>query len=252
MILLSLRPKHYYPSFPKAMKAKTTQGFSLTEIIIVILIIGILAAFAFPVFITVQERGAITKDMNNLRQLSLATQRYLNDNDGKLFDTTGDTWMNRLCPSTTSTTRYISDWGVFQSPFDTRGRGATGALTPVSYGINGNSALGIDTSTIINPVAFVLFGSAPTAASTVTFAGNAATQLPGVTVKGLGGSPARAQSNPGGTATGGTQQQRKRISAVCFDGHAENMLWTVFANNACNASDLNGCCRWNATTGCTP
>jgi prepilin-type N-terminal cleavage/methylation domain-containing protein len=232
------------PSFGKAMKANKDRGFTLVEIILVVTIIAILAAFAFPAFISVQERGAITKDLNNLRQLAFATQRYLNDNDGKLFDITGATWMNRLCPPPSSTARYIGDWSVFQSPFDTRTR--TTSVIPVSYGIN-NDALGVDTTTITNPVVFVLFGSAQTADPIVTFQGTATTASPGVTVKGLGNSPPRAVSNPGGPATGGTQQKRTRISAVCFDGHAENMLWKLFTGNSCTpGSDPTGCCRWTA------
>ena len=231
------------------MQPKTDSGFTLTEMIIVIVIIVILATFAFPVFISVQERAYVTKDMNNLRQLAFATQRYLNDNDGQLFDTTGDTWMNRLCPSVTSTSQYISDWAVFQSPFDTRTRTQALAQTPVSYGINNYSGTlvpgGLDTSKIINPSAFILFAPAQSSNSTISFAGTAVS-AGGVRVVALGqGPPPSAQSNPGGSINFGIQQKRQRISAVCFDGHAENMTFGMFCAITSTIADPNADCRWS-------
>ena len=53
--------------------------------LVVIGIIAILAALLFPAVSGMAERGKITQDMNNLRQIGLATQMYLNDNDGTYF-----------------------------------------------------------------------------------------------------------------------------------------------------------------------
>ena len=231
------------------MQPRTDNGFTLIELIIVILVIVILASFAFPVFTSVQERGYVTKDLNNLRQLAFATQRYLNDNDGQLFDTTGATWMNRLCPGIASTSQYISDWAVFQSPFDTRTRTQSPAQTPVSYGINDYTGTlvpgGLDTSKIINPTAFILFAPAQSSNSTVSFTGNALS-AGGVRVVGQGqGPPPTAQSSPGGPINWGIQQQRQRISAVCFDGHAENMTFGMFCATGSTITDPNADCRWS-------
>ena len=223
------------------MQAKTEHGFTLTELIIVIVIIWILATFAFPVFISVQERANITRDMNNLRQITFGTLRYLNDNDGTFFPNTGPTWMTRLCPPISSTAPYVADWGVFQSPWDTRTRTQAATQTPVSYGVNNypnSGPFGVDTSKIINPVAFILFAPAQNTSQTIIgFQGTAATGQPGVWVS--------RNSTNWGTVFAGIQQRRQRISAVMADGHAENMLWTMFMNDTSTVADPNADCRWS-------
>jgi prepilin-type N-terminal cleavage/methylation domain-containing protein len=246
LIFLSLRGKIVSLESGKGMQAKTEHGFTLVELLIVIAIIAILATFAYPVFISMQERANITKDMNNLRQIGFGAMRYLNDNDGVFFANTGSAWMNRLCPPVTSTTQYIADWAVFQSPWDTRTRAQALAQTPVSYGINNYAgALGVDTSKIINPSAFILFAPAqnPNAnLNTISFQGTAATGLPGVWV--------RTNSTNWGTIPAGIQQRRQRISAVTADGHADNLLWTTFINASSTVTDPNADCRWSYN--CSP
>jgi prepilin-type N-terminal cleavage/methylation domain-containing protein len=111
------------------------RGFTLIELLVVIAIIAIIAAFAVPAFTGILERARITQDMNNLRQIALATQTYLNDNDGGFFLPTGGTsqWMNSLHP------KYLSNWKIFQSPFDKRAPSENNTTAPVSYGFNKNA-----------------------------------------------------------------------------------------------------------------
>ena len=136
------------------MKRKTSHAFTLLELLIVMVIILILATFAYPVFISVQERAYITRDMNNLRQIGFATQQYLNDSDGVLFVATSS-WMSQLHP------KYLPDWSIFQAPWDHRtSTGLGDAGTPVSYGFNGHNIIGTDVSKITYPVTFIFFGSA--------------------------------------------------------------------------------------------
>src|ERR671910_298872 len=105
------------------MARNPSRAFTLIELLVVIAVIAILATLAYPVYTGVQERAKATKDMNNLRQIGVATQTYMNDNDGVLF-TAGGIWMTQLHPN------YMSAWGVFQSPFDTRAASELDASAP--------------------------------------------------------------------------------------------------------------------------
>src|SRR5437667_10547994 len=64
-------------------------AFTLIELLVVIAIIAVLASIAVPVFSTVQERGAQTKDLSNAKQIALACKLYAADNDGKYPDKDG-------------------------------------------------------------------------------------------------------------------------------------------------------------------
>jgi len=68
------------------------------ELLIVIAIVAILSTIAYPVFRGVHERAKALKDMNNLRQIGVVTQLYINDNDGVIFssDPSAGSWMSQL------------------------------------------------------------------------------------------------------------------------------------------------------------
>jgi prepilin-type N-terminal cleavage/methylation domain-containing protein len=236
--------------FPiKPMARNVSRAFTMIELLLVIAVIVVLAAIAYPTFIGILERAKATKDMNNLRQIGIATQLYLNDNDGALPGSATVTWMSHL-----HQTKYLSSWKVFQSPFDTRSPSELGdATTPVSYGINQNVAgTGTSADKISNPSIFILFAPAQTSdPASVTFGGTAATAPPGgVTVLGIGGD--QATSAPGGNAIGGTHSSRRNVNALFADLHLENMPWGIvgatgvtFTNNAATADDPDGYLRWN-------
>ena len=57
-------------------------GFTLVEILVVIAIIGVLAALLFGVYSRVREKGRSASCQSNLRQIALAMQQYVGDNDG--------------------------------------------------------------------------------------------------------------------------------------------------------------------------
>jgi prepilin-type N-terminal cleavage/methylation domain-containing protein len=216
------------------MAKNFSRAFTLIELLVVIAVIAILVSIAYPVFTGVQERAKVTKDMNNLRQIGLATQTYMNDNDGVLFSTAvgAGSWMVQLHQ------KYLPAWSVFQSPFDTRAPSELGTVaTPISYGINGTANfVGTSADKISNSSVFILFAPAQASTPTVTFQGTAVTAAPGVQVL-------RAASTPGGSATGGTHSSRRRINALFADLHSENMLWSVFTNTP-PGSDPSALQRW--------
>jgi prepilin-type N-terminal cleavage/methylation domain-containing protein/prepilin-type processing-associated H-X9-DG protein len=225
----------------KSSPPSVERAFTLIELLVVIATITILVAIALPVFNGVLERGKAMKDLSNLRQIGVATQMYMNDNNGVLFST-GSSWMTQLNP------KYISRWAVLQSPFDKRPgseAGTASPVSPISYGINSNVFSGsvpFSADKITKPSSFILFAPAQKSGTTVSFQGTAVVTLPVVTVLGIGGNT--AASNPGGNATGGTHNNRTKINALFADLHSETMSWATFTNNAATSNDPDGLYRW--------
>ena len=64
-------------------------GFTLIEILVVVAIIGIIAAILFPVFARAREKARQTTCVSNLKQLGMAVAMYSGDNDDVLPNLTG-------------------------------------------------------------------------------------------------------------------------------------------------------------------
>ena len=62
------------------MKAQSKKGFTLVEIMIVVVIIGLLAAMAIPAFQKVRENSVGKALVNDARQLASAAQQYMMEN----------------------------------------------------------------------------------------------------------------------------------------------------------------------------
>ena len=68
---------HPFPPRPAARSA-----FTLIELLVVIAIIAVLASLLLPVFSSVQESGASSKCISNLRQIGAALNLYVGDHNG--------------------------------------------------------------------------------------------------------------------------------------------------------------------------
>ena len=73
------------------------RGFTLIELLVVIAIIAILAAMLLPVLSRAKESGRRISCLNQLKQLSLAAQMFVDENGGNYpARSETDRWPNRL------------------------------------------------------------------------------------------------------------------------------------------------------------
>jgi prepilin-type N-terminal cleavage/methylation domain-containing protein len=63
------------------MKKLNKKGFTLVEIMIVVAIIGLLAAIAIPSFVSARTKSQTNACINNLRQIDGAKDQYALEND---------------------------------------------------------------------------------------------------------------------------------------------------------------------------
>lgn len=63
------------------------KGFTLIELLVVIAIIALLAAILFPVFARARDNGRRAAGISNVKQIVLGIHQYLQDYDGRYFQT---------------------------------------------------------------------------------------------------------------------------------------------------------------------
>lgn len=78
---------------------RNPKGFTLIELMIVVLIIGILAAIAIPNFVSMQDRAREGGVKSNMHTVQLATEDFAVQNDGVYPLAADQAAVVALCPS---------------------------------------------------------------------------------------------------------------------------------------------------------
>lgn len=104
-------------------------GFTLIEMLVVIAIIGVLAAILIPVFMSAREKGREASCLSNMRQIGMAMSMYTQDHSDCIIPGTnnGNSWGIGLLLN------YTQSKDIFRCPDDpTTG---SGNYQPVSYAL---------------------------------------------------------------------------------------------------------------------
>src|SRR6476619_2078146 len=83
-----VQPNQHIMKNKSASVTSKTKGFTLVEIMIVVVIIGLLAAMAIPAFQKVRQASQDKAVLNNARQLSAAADQYYLEYGGSTVDRT--------------------------------------------------------------------------------------------------------------------------------------------------------------------
>lgn len=101
----------------KAPKTCGGRAFTLIELLVVTAVIGVLTATILPALSKAKQRGLQTRCMSNLKQIGIAIQLYVNDNEDGL---PGPVWSSARASYDKTSSReliwFIADYLDSQSP----------------------------------------------------------------------------------------------------------------------------------------
>ncbi|WP_438480193.1 type II secretion system protein [Oleiharenicola lentus] len=89
------------------MNIRSNKGFTLVEIMIVVVIIGLLAAMAIPAFQKVRTNSIGKAMENDARQIASAAQQYILDNAGQTTVTVSANTQDGVIATTSPVAEYV-------------------------------------------------------------------------------------------------------------------------------------------------
>jgi type IV pilus assembly protein PilE len=124
-------------------KMKSQGGFNMIELMVVVVIVGILAAIAVPIYSKYAKNSRVTEATGKIGDILTAAKSYAVENEGN-SDPTDANW-----PATCAATNFVGDCTATQNfTYSLTGQ-TNGSLTIVATGKTGTPMAGVSATLVI-------------------------------------------------------------------------------------------------------